>query len=115
MSLLEREGLLWAKRQQMFGADAEVIWANERAARASKEQAMQAELKQLDQADEITLDEAVFQLESSITEITSKTPQGPLNLRKAMVSSGFIGPGLRSQPGVHDFHTGCQGFDASPQ
>lgn len=96
MSLLEREGRLWAKRQQLFGADAEIIWANERAARADKEQAMQAELKQLDQADEITLDEAVFQLESSITEIYGH------GLERQVISPGVLAGTLFSFEAVQE-------------
>lgn len=89
MPALQREGQIWAKRKQLFGDDAEIIWADERIARAAQQQAIHAELEKLDQAHGITLDEAVFQLESAVTEIFGNGLERQLISRGALAASLF--------------------------
>lgn len=68
MPLLEREGSKWRKRMELFGPDAELIWAEEKAEWAQRQHAVQQTIATLDQADEYSLDETLFQLQSAIEE-----------------------------------------------
>lgn len=68
LPLLERQGRIWEKRQQLFGADAEALWADERAAFAQKQQAMQEVFARLDQSYDTTLDEKLFQLQEALDD-----------------------------------------------
>ncbi|OZG74177.1 hypothetical protein BTA51_03935 [Hahella sp. CCB-MM4] len=68
MSFLEREGAIWHKRRQMFGEDAELIWAEEKQAWAQKQQKIQQVIMTLDQSDANSLDETLFQLQSALND-----------------------------------------------
>ncbi|TVP57273.1 MAG: hypothetical protein EA349_06830 [Halomonadaceae bacterium] len=66
---MERQGALWEKREEMFGEKAHLIWAEEGEQLSQKQQAISQKLERLDQAFEITPDETVYQLQTTINEI----------------------------------------------
>ncbi|GGX43815.1 hypothetical protein [Saccharospirillum salsuginis] len=65
---LERHGTLWAKRRELFGDDADLIWADERNKLARKQEEMQTLLAELNQAEHSTLDETLYQLETRMKD-----------------------------------------------
>ncbi len=71
MGMLEREGVLWHKRRQLFGEDAEVIWVEEKQLWAQKQQTIQKVILDLDQAHQSSLDETLFQLQTALNETYS--------------------------------------------
>ncbi len=68
MPFLEREGAIWHKRRQMFGEDAELIWAEEKQAWAQKQQKIQQVIMSLDQSETNSLNETLFQLQSALND-----------------------------------------------
>ena len=68
LSPLERNGTIWDKRRELFGEDAELIWAEERAELAQKKNAMQALIAELDQESHMSIDEKFYQLQNAISE-----------------------------------------------
>ncbi|SFM36880.1 hypothetical protein [Marinobacter zhejiangensis] len=68
MAPLEREGVTWRKRLELFGPVADLIWAEEKAEWARRQQAVQQVMATLDQARQYSLDETLFQLQSAIEE-----------------------------------------------
>ncbi len=69
MALLERQASIWQKRHQMFGDSASLIWAEEELAQNRRQQVVHEELQRLDQAFEISPEEAVFQLQTTIDDV----------------------------------------------
>lgn len=69
MNILDSQAALWQKREELFGADAEQIWAEERTDLAQKQIAVQAELQRLDQATDISPTDAAYQLQNAVDEI----------------------------------------------
>src|SRR5690606_29959511 len=69
MNVLESRAALWQKREELFGSDAELIWAEEYTAMNQKQEAVHAELQRLDQAHHLTPTEAAFQLQNAIDDI----------------------------------------------
>ena len=68
MGILERQGALWHKRHQLFGEAAEVIWVEEKQVWAQKQQTIQKVILDLDQAQQSSLDETLFQLQTALNE-----------------------------------------------
>lgn len=64
---LERQGKLWQKRRELFGDDADLIWADERSRLANKQQAVQQILSRLDEDTTIGLDEKLYQLKTELS------------------------------------------------
>ncbi|WP_111495315.1 hypothetical protein [Marinobacter bohaiensis] len=68
MAPLEKNGALWSQRRALFGADADVIWAHEKAAWAQKREALKEDIRRLDQDRTVSLNEALYQLQTSLDE-----------------------------------------------
>ena len=68
LSPIERSGMLWDKRREIFGDQADMLWAEERAAVSEQRQQVQATLERLGQADNISLEETLHQLRSELDE-----------------------------------------------
>lgn len=90
MSYLEREGAKWTKRLELFGTDAELIWADEKQAWAQRQQQVQQVIETLDQADHQTLDETLFQLRSSLDDAYG-SGLGRVALDSGMVAQVYFG------------------------
>lgn len=68
LSALNRHGMIWDKRHELFADKAELIWADERDQLAKKQQAVQDILARLNQDNIETLDEKLHQLKTGLTE-----------------------------------------------
>jgi hypothetical protein len=90
MSLLERNGALWQKRRELFGNDASVIWAEEQQVLAKKQQEVRAVIDTLDQSFDTSLDEKLFQLQGSLSEIYDGGLE-KLALENSVVAQVFFG------------------------
>jgi len=68
MSPVARNGMLWQKRREIFGDRADILWADEREELMEKRQSVQDTLKRLSDADELTLQETLHQLNTALDE-----------------------------------------------
>lgn len=84
MTVLERNGTVWRKRIEFFGEDAELIWADEKTAWAQKQQDFQQAVDRLNGNDTNSLDETLFQLQSTLEE----TYGG--EMRSAVIDGGTV-------------------------
>lgn len=66
LPVLERHGTLWAKRRELFGNDAEAIWADERLERERKQDEVQTILTDMNETDYGTLNETLHQLRTRL-------------------------------------------------
>lgn len=87
---LERNGLLWQKRRELFGADAEAIWADERLALAARQKAVREVLDTLDQSFDTSIDEKLHQLQTSLSEMQGGLVEGMV-LENSVVAQVFFG------------------------
>lgn len=69
MAVLQRKSTLWQKREEMFGEDARLIWAEEQEELEEQQQVVKQELDRLDQNFNITPEETVYQLQTTINEV----------------------------------------------
>lgn len=66
MELMEREGMLWEKRQALFGDAAQKIWKKEIEALQRSQRLVQGELQRLNKATSQSLDETLYQLQATM-------------------------------------------------
>ncbi len=71
----DRQTKVWEKRYELFGDDAELIWAQETAELAGRGNAIQARLADLEQNTTMSLDEKLFQLQTALAEEQAGTLQ----------------------------------------
>jgi len=90
LSPLELNGTLWQKRQELFGSDAEIIWSKDRDQMMQKQVRMQDLIHRLDEADDISLDEKLYQLQTSITETYEGTAQA-IEINGGLIAQVFFG------------------------
>lgn len=90
MPVLTREGAKWQKRLQLFGPDAELIWADEKAMWDERKRAVQQAMETLNRASENSLDETLFQLQAAIEENYGSSWQG-LVMDNGVVANVFFG------------------------
>ncbi len=84
LSPLARNGALWQKRKEIFGNDAQLIWQEEKNRLAQGKLQMQEVLHQLDQSQDMSMDEKLFQLRSAIHD----NLRG--NIQDAAINEGVI-------------------------
>lgn len=84
LSPIERSGMLWEKRREIFGDQADMLWADERAVASDKRQQVQKTLERLGQADNMSIDETLYQLRNELDE----TFDGPM--RQLIEDSGAV-------------------------
>ncbi len=94
MPMVERQGAIWRKRQQLFGDDADLIWAEEVAAMEERQQAMHEALDRLNEANEITLEETAYQLELAVEEVYGD------GMERRLISADALGNTLFSLDSV---------------
>lgn len=66
MELMEREGMLWGKRQALFGDAAQKIWKKEIETVQRSQRLVQGELQRLNKATSQSLDETLYQLQATV-------------------------------------------------
>lgn len=86
---LELKAVLWEKRRELFGDDAELIWPEEREELLQKKAQMKNMLHTLSQDQSMTLDEKLYQLRTSLTEIFDGTAQG-MAMSEGMIAQLFF-------------------------
>lgn len=84
LSPIERSGMLWDKRREIFGDQADMLWADERAAVSEQRQKVQETLERLGKADNLSLEETLYQLRDELDE----TFDG--SMRKLINDSGAV-------------------------
>lgn len=63
-----QQGMIWEKRREMFGSDAEKIWAQEMAEMSRQQTSMHQLIDRLDKAHDISMDEKLYQLQEAVNE-----------------------------------------------
>jgi len=91
MNILEQQGVLWAKRREFFGSDAEQIWQEEISAEEERKASVRKTVAMLDTAYDKTLDERLFLLQSAFDESFSATFQGSVLDTKSVMSQVYFG------------------------
>ncbi|KZY56466.1 MULTISPECIES: hypothetical protein [unclassified Oleiphilus] len=89
LSPLAKNGMLWEKRREIFGSDAELIWQDEKDNLNQSKLRMQEVFHQLDQSNETSLDEKLFQLRSAIDENLAGSVQDAA-LSEGVISRAFF-------------------------
>ena len=89
MSPLERDGYLWKKRRELFGSDADIIWSDERELLANKQRNVQQEIHRLGLANDLSTDEKLYQLTTTLSENYGETTQD-LVIDPGMVAAVFF-------------------------
>jgi len=81
---LEREGRVWKKRNELFGELAQEIFSDEITEAQQRQQAVMDTVEMLDKADDISMDERLFLLQSSMQEHLGA------NIESLLVDKGMI-------------------------
>jgi hypothetical protein len=63
-----QKGTVWEKRRELFGKDAEIIWADELAELSKKQTKMHDMFSQLDKSTGMSIDETLYQLRTALAE-----------------------------------------------
>ena len=64
----EQHAALWAKRREIFGDDADLIWSEEKAELAGKGNAIRAHIAELEENTSMSLNEKLYQLQAALSE-----------------------------------------------
>ena len=75
MNRLEKEGLIWEKRRELMGDDAEEIWSDEVVAFEKKKIELRETLSYLDEADDLTIYEKLTEYESTLKDVYEDSPE----------------------------------------
>ena len=81
---LEREGRVWKQRNELFGDLAQEIFSDEITEAQQRQQAVMETVEMLDKADDISMDERLFLLQSSMQEHLGA------NVESLLVDKGMI-------------------------
>ena len=79
-----QQGTIWEKRRELFGEDAEEIWADELAELSQKQTKMHELFDEMDKSKSATIDETLYQLKTALAE----NHQG--SIQELAVSGGNI-------------------------
>jgi hypothetical protein len=90
MSKLEKEGLVWEKRKEFLGADAEEIWSEEVVAFEKKKIEMRETLSYLDKADDLTIYEKLAEYESTLKDVYEDSPEAFVLQNKSLHAKVFF-------------------------
>ena len=89
LSMSAQRGALWEKRRELFGSDAEIIWSEELAELSQKKTKMQSIFRELDESNDMSLDEKLYQLQTAVSENYEGSVQ-ELTLNGGMMSKAFF-------------------------
>jgi len=96
LSMTAQRGALWEKRRELFGSDAEIIWSEELAELSQKKTKMQRIFRELDESNDMSLDEKLYQLQTAVSENYEGSVQ-ELTLNGGMMSKAFFSFGSVQQ------------------
>lgn len=91
MSSMEKQGLLWEKRKELFGDDADEIWSEEVLAYEKRKQNVRDALDFLDKSDDIPIHEKLDLYKASIQEAYQNSPEAYVLQNKDMLAKVFFG------------------------
>ena len=89
MDVLERDGLLWAKRYEIFADLAHELWDKEINEQEYKQQVVQQTLQSLNDSHDIDMSERLYILQTTIEEQFSDTPQSLL-INKGLLANMYF-------------------------
>ena len=89
LSTIAQRGALWKKRRELFGNDADIIWSEELAELSQKKTKMQTIFRELDQSNDMSLDEKLYQLQTAVSENYEGSVQ-ELTLNGGTMSKAFF-------------------------
>jgi hypothetical protein len=84
-----RDGAVWIKRRELFGKDADVLWSADVEKSAQKQIKMHEIFQDLNDTNETTLDEKLYQLQEIINEHVADSLQ-ELAVNPGMLSQAFF-------------------------
>ncbi|UZE96879.1 hypothetical protein [Alkalimarinus alittae] len=90
MPPLERDGQLWKKRRDIFGDAADVIWAEERELLVQKQRKVQQEIHRLGLANDLSTDEKLYQLTTTLSDTYGDTAQSMV-IAPNLIAKVFFG------------------------
>jgi len=91
MNDIEKEGILWNKRGEIFGEDAKSIWSDEVMEYENRKQAMTDTLVLLDGSHDTTMDEKLLIYKDSLDQAYKDTPEEYILKNTDMLSKVFFG------------------------
>jgi hypothetical protein len=89
LSMVAQRGALWEKRRELFGKDAEIIWSDELAELSQKKAKMQTIFRDLDESNDMSLNEKLYQLQTAVSENYEGSVQ-ELTVSGGMMSKAFF-------------------------
>lgn len=90
MSKLEKEGLIWEKRREILGEDAEEIWSEEVVAFEKKKQELRDTLRYLDGAEDLTIYEKLAEYEATLHDVYEDSPEAFVLQNKSLHAKVFF-------------------------
>ncbi len=91
MNELEKQGLVWKKRKEFFGDEAEDIWSEEVLAYEKRKQEMRDTIRLLDGSHDTTMDEKLFVYKSSLIQAYEDSPEAYILGNTDMLAKVFFG------------------------
>ena len=88
---LEKQGMLWKKRSDLFGDDAEIIWSEEVLAYEKRKQEMKDTLRMLDGSNDTTIDEKLTVFKSTLSQAYTGSPEAYILESTDMLAKVFFG------------------------
>lgn len=88
---LEKEGLLWEKRKELFGDDAEEIWAEEVAIYEQRKTDVRDTISRLDGSYDTTIYEKLEEYQNSLSKAYKDTPEAYVLQNKDLLAKVFFG------------------------
>lgn len=91
MNLLEQQGVLWAKRRELFGDAATQVWQEEISAEQERQATMNRTMELLDRSYDTQMQERIYILQSTFQESYADRIQNMLIDPKGVLSQVFFG------------------------
>ena len=87
---LEKQGMLWEKRRELFGDDADIIWSEEVLAYEERKQAMKETIHMLDGSNDTTMDEKLAIYKSTVSQTYTDSPEAYILESTDMLAKVFF-------------------------
>jgi len=88
---LEKQGMLWQKRRDLFGDDADIIWSEEVLAYEKRKQEMKDTLRMLDGSNDTTIDEKLAVFKGTLSQAYEGSPEAYILESTDMLAKVFFG------------------------
>jgi len=87
---LEKQGMLWEKRRELFGDDADIIWSEEVLAYEERKRAMKDTIHMLDGSNDTTMDEKLAIYKSTVSQTYTDSPEAYILESTDMLAKVFF-------------------------